>query len=175
VSQGGSIGKQAWVSQLGAGPLVLMRRSLLTSWAGGAPTKIPTDLERARAIREIGAIPVGIGSALVLSGRSVPTTWIPGPTGGMLVRWITAQTEEEVLRAAASSVDSTWTPTGARFKTRAGDHVLFHAGLTGLDVDQENLPIKLMSGTYDVTSAMVGEHPVSVFVYRLTWRPEKAR
>jgi hypothetical protein len=149
-----------------------MRRSLLASWGAAGP---PSDLERAQQIREIGVLPVGIGSALVVSGRSVPTTWLPTSTGGMLVRWVSAESEAEVLRAAGSAGDATWTPTGARFATRAGEHVLFHAGLSGAGVERENVPIKLTSGTYDVTSAMVGEHPVAVFVYRLTWRPEKPR
>ncbi len=167
--------KRPWVSNRGPGPLVLLRTNLLASWSGDDPAKTPTDLDRARAIREIGTIPVGIGSALVLGGKPVPTTWIPGPTGGMLVRWIAAATEDDALAAAGSAGDATWTPTGCRFRTRAGDHLLFHAGLLGAEAAKENIPVKLSTGAYDVTSAMLGEHPTSVFVYRLTWRPDKTR
>jgi hypothetical protein len=163
------------VSNLGPGPLVLLRTNLLASWSGDDPAKSPTDLDRARAIREIGTIDVGIGKALVLGGKPVPTTWIPGPTGGMLVRRISAPSEDEALAAAGSAGDATWTPTGCRFQTRAGDHMLFHAGLHGSESPKENIPIKLSTGIYDVTSAMLGELPTSVFVYRLTWRPEKLR
>jgi hypothetical protein len=167
--------KRAWVSNLGPGPLVLLRTNLLAAWSGDDAAKSPTDLARARGIRAIGTIPVGIGHALVVGGKPGPTTWIPGATGGLLVRWIAAESEDEVLRAADLATDATWSPTGCRLKARAGDHVLFHASLAGRDSARENIPVRLSTGLYDVTSAVVEEPPTSVVVYRLTWRPEKAR
>src|SRR5947209_6843792 len=101
-----------WVSSEG-GPLLLLPKSALDQWDGctarhsGAHVHPESDYQRACKIRSyIGLIRVGTVEAVVL-GEPMQTTWSSSPAHpGMLVQWMYADDERDVVHYLETLPDS---------------------------------------------------------------------
>jgi hypothetical protein len=165
--------QHVWISDLTAGPLVLVREALLDFWGGERVSRGErSDCARARDVREIGCVDMKGGSALVLGDGAAPTTWLPRAQGGALVRWIDAESEAAAIAATGAGADATWTPTGCSFSSAGGAHVLFPAAAQGADtVGRARLVCVMPAGDYDILCADLEQSGACVRVYRLMWRP----
>jgi hypothetical protein len=169
--------QHVWISDPAAGPLVVVRKALLDFWGGDSETGRDglSDCARARAVRELGALDMKGGSALVLGDGPTRTTWLPKPQGGMFVRWVSASNEAAALAATDAGADATWMPTGCTFATGGGAHVLFPASSSGATAREERLAFELPEGDYDILCSVLETADASVLVYRLMWRPRARR
>lgn len=160
-----------WVYSEG-GPLLLLEERELASWGGVvdeiegpgseqsfSPGGKRTDYDRACAVRGyLGRISVGAREALVLDDMPMQTTWVPrtGGVGGMLARWMFAESEAEFLRSLQAI------PPGVfhrefRFVVERSPLVLFDSAFAGRNVSKrpaEYLSIELAPGTYEIETAV---------------------
>jgi hypothetical protein len=68
-----------------------------------------TDYGRACSVDDyLGMLEVGPGSCLVLGDEPMATTFFPTEDGGIFVRWIHAENEEDVVQAVRSVPESLW-------------------------------------------------------------------
>lgn len=90
-----------WVDSAG-GPLVMMPRSRAPAWRGVTGDHY----EEACQINDFaGVLAREWGDILVLDGEPLPTTWLVRPDGLVIVRWVAANSEAELLEFATR-----WTP-----------------------------------------------------------------
>jgi hypothetical protein len=118
-----------------------------------------TDYDRACAVRGyLGRISVGAREALVLDDMPMQTTWVSptGADGGMVARWMFAESEAEFLRWLQAI------PRGIfrrefRFLVERSPLVLFDSAFAGRNVRKrpaEYLSIELDAGTYEIETAV---------------------
>jgi hypothetical protein len=168
--------QHVWISDPAAGPLVLVREALLDFWGGERVSAGGrSDCARAREVREIGCVEMKGGSALVLGNGAAPTTWLPRPQGGALVRWLAGEDEAAAIAATGAGAEATWTPTGCSFPSAGGAHVLLPAVAQGSETERARLGCVMPAGDYDLLCADLEHGGASVRVYRLLWRPSVRR
>src|SRR5215203_1744748 len=105
----------SWLES-GGGPLLLIPGEYLSLWEGidpptdgrqivaksrwNADNAAATDHDRACDVADyLGLIDIGDGNGLILGDEPLPTAWLPDEIafGGILVRWVHAESEQEVL------------------------------------------------------------------------------
>ena len=160
--------KMHWILGSG-GPLILLSEQLLAHWSGldapkagrvvksegrWDPAGPSTDYDRACDVDAlIAGIDVGAGSGIILGGEPAATTFLVRPNGGLLVRWIQADSETELMRRLEGK---SFEPDGdnvAMIELRPGPLVLFDAACPGHEVDGDRIVIDLHPGRY-MASAM---------------------
>jgi hypothetical protein len=111
-----------------------------------------TDYDRACDIDDyVGVLEVGAGRAVVLGDIAMPTTWIPSSGGGILVRWLYAESDSSALRALSKVSEELWQDTGHTFHVPSGPLCLFDSALVGRDLnDDQVLHIHISPGIYRV-------------------------
>lgn len=106
-----------WISSTG-GPLIIMGKESSTVWLGdaiGSQEETKTHYQLACDIEGLwGLLKVEGNTAIVLADEPSLTTWIPDKDnlGGIIVRWIYADSEEEVLKHLTSIPKSAWNNEG---------------------------------------------------------------
>ena len=160
--------KMRWISGSG-GPLILLPEELLEHWGGldapesgrvvqakvrWDPDGPVTDYDRACDVEApLAGIDVGAGSGIILGGEPAATTFLARPNGGLLVRWIRAESEGEVARHVEGR---TFEPAGddvALIEVRPGPLILFDAACPGYEVDADHIVIDLHPGRYMASAA----------------------
>lgn len=159
-----------WIESNG-GPLLLASKELLPFWEGadppgngrtveatfrwqgiGAPA---TDYDRACDIDSfIGQIPVGPGKALVLGDEPLPTAWWPAQRtqgGGLLVRQVYKNSDENIVDAIKHMPDDIWTETGITLTVGSEPLYLFDSAYTGSDM-KKHLELVLTAGQYSIST-----------------------
>jgi hypothetical protein len=139
-----------WLESTG-GPLVLIEQAFLPYWHGYEPINTGvTDYERACKIADyLGTIKVGPGYGVVLGEEPFSTTWWQPDENraGLLVRWVYADNEAEVLEAVRSVSTNKWLTMDIEIEMGAGDLVLFDSASAGSAIDS-SITIRLTPGTY---------------------------
>ncbi len=175
-----------WVASEG-GPLLLLDRGLSEYWTGvftpGAnPEEDPlegTDYGRACAVEEyLGVVDVGPGRGVVLGDEPTATAWLPvSEGGGVLVRWVAAESEEDVVAALGDLESAEWEPAGVSLEVTSGELVLFDAacarGNCGPDSAGSvgSLVIELEPGMYTFETAEYGsDDDTELLLHRLSPR-----
>ena len=102
-----------WVES-GGGPLIVIPVEIAHLWRGDGGLGLPdgdlsmvwetvrkhTDYGRACGVDDyLGVLAVGPGECLVLGDEPLATTFLPNKDGGLIVRWVHAECEEDVVRA----------------------------------------------------------------------------
>ncbi|MES1213013.1 MAG: Imm21 family immunity protein [Singulisphaera sp.] len=160
-----------WIRSAG-GPLILLGEFHLAEWHGvlrstlaTGDTTLPSagesrsDYERACEVDAyVGQIRVGSSNALVLGGEPMDTGWIASPrlTGGMIVRWLFGDNEDEILQHVEKVSESMFRLDG-HFSFEGNKAVLFDSALAGRNVSRfpdECLVIELGAGVYSVSTAV---------------------
>ena len=146
-----------WIDSNG-GPLLLLPLDLLGNWGGIEPPKRrvvkaefrwnpdgpATDYDRACDVKGyLGNIDVGAGHALVLGDEPMPTTFLPAPTGGVLVRWVHAETEKELLTAIQALESFPNAEDTGFLQWPEGPLVLFDSACPGTKVGADRLLVDL--------------------------------
>ena len=144
-----------WIESTG-GPLILLEKRLVPYWRGYSPTfnTGATDYERACRVSDfLGTIDVGSGKGIVLGEQPYSTTWWRSNdmTSGMLVRWVSAESEEAVIEALRALSNVAWERTAVELKLATGDLTLFDSAFPGNEIDV-CLSIEIPAGVYSVES-----------------------
>jgi hypothetical protein len=167
--------KLTWLSS-GGGPLLLLSRHHLKEWKGtdvptggrvveatfrwDGPDSPATDYDRACDVDGyVGVIPVGAGHAVVLGDEPCATAWYSrtaGDTGeyGLLVRWVHANDDEDVLLALDQVNTVSWEDTGLRFTVDQSPLVLFDSAQNpSWEEFEGSCEVPLPPGTYRIETA----------------------
>lgn len=151
-----------WISGSG-GPLILLPEELLSHWSGidapegrvvesegrWDPAGPATDYDRACDVdTPIAGIDVGAGSGIILGGEPAATTFLPRPNGGLLLRWVRADSEADVLRRIRGRSFEADGDDVAMIEVRPGPLLLFDAACPGYEVESDRLVIDLHPGRY---------------------------
>jgi hypothetical protein len=175
-----------WIYSEG-GPLLLMDERDLANWGGivdevkwprteqsFSPGEMHTDYDRACAVRGyLGRISVGPREALVLDDMPMQTTWVPptGSDGGMLARWMFAESEDEFFGWLHMIPDAIFCPD-FRFVVDGSPLVLFDSAFAGRNVKKrpkDYLLIELEPGYYTISTALYQpDVRTSMVVHRLS-------
>ena len=170
-----------WISTTG-GPLILLPKSLLSSWKGAPdnddgledePITVSeqNDYQRACGVRgDVGVIPVGDGEALVLPEEVLETAWQPLPNGGVLARWVFGDSDdlvEQHLRSLPSSMS--WR-AGPTFTLSSPELLLFDSAFSGERILTPTLSVSLRAGTYRIGTTTFSPDPrTELILHRLTY------
>ena len=184
--------KLKWVAT-GGGPLIVVPVEIAHHWRGDEMIWPPTgnletiweavrkssDYDRACGVEGyLGVLAVGPGTCLILGDEPMQTAFIPATGGGLLVRWMYAEGEEEVLRAVESAPEAIWQPTPYRLRVGRGGLLLFDSvfpgdGLPSICGDGANVPwlkVPVSRGTYEVDTAdYVPDEETHLILHRLRW------
>lgn len=140
---------------------------------GGDPL-VGTDYGRACEMDDyVGLVDVGPGQGLVLGDEPAPTTWWPLPHtgGGILIRWLGAESEEEVITALEQLAEPGWQLTGIMIDVPSGKLVLFDSAYRGNETDRlmrdehrQALTIDIGVGAYGVETVEYEPDPDTVLL-----------
>ena len=137
-----------WVSTNG-GPLVVIPVEFAHHWQGDGGLGFPngdlsmvwetvrnhTDYGRACGIDDyLGMLDVGAGTCLVLGDEPMATTFLPTRDGGIFVRWVHAENEEDVMRGVRSVPESLWNRFPHTIEVGSGGLLLFDSACPGDDL-----------------------------------------
>jgi hypothetical protein len=165
-----------WVGS-GGGPLVVVPFEVAHHWRGDEATWPPTgsletiwetvrkdsDYGRACGLQDyLGLLDVGPGHGLVLGDEPMPTTFLPTGEGGLIARWMCAESEEDVLWAIRSVPEDVWETTSHRVHVGEGGLLLFDSAYPGDDLsgtcgDGANVPwlvVDLLQGAYEIDTSL---------------------
>ncbi len=154
-------GTVEWVES-GGGPLIAVPETVLPFWTGADGEETDSDYDRACEVDgQVGLLPVGDSTALVLGDEPASTAWLPDH--GAFVRWCAADSEAEVLAGVAAGLD------GAEWGPEVSWHVpgpvlLFDAAWPGTaSARTGRTRVALAPGRYTVRTAEVRPGPETWF------------
>ena len=174
-----------WVES-GGGPLLLLDQGLAEHWTGiftpGAdPEEDPlegTDYGRACEVEDyLDIIDIGLGQGVVLGGEPAPTTWWPLPEGGgLLVRWLGAEREEDVIAAVSDPSDVAWEAANIELHVTSRTLLLLDSACSAAECEPgavgglaDSLAIDIKPGTYRFDTALLEPNEsMSLLLHRLT-------
>jgi hypothetical protein len=158
-----------WI-ETGGGPLILVARQHLAEWRGVArrPTDDASDYDRACEVTEdVAAICIGDIEVIIFGDEPFRTTWLPDEAGGLVARWVYADSEDAVAEFLSAGNFKVLGKTGVSFTT-PGDCLLFDSAEPGDDIRGYKLEVALRPGTYAVRSALVNPSAeVRLLLHRL--------
>jgi len=160
-----------WIDTLG-GPLIAMPRAVVGLWSGyepptdgrvieasfrcGPDDEPATDYDRACSVREdIGALQVGGGWAVVLTGTPPMACYIPRADGSMFVVWDVGESEEAISTLLRNPPLTGWQDTGTTIVHEGGLVQLFDSVAPGCDSDRDPEDYQifpLSRGSYSIWS-----------------------
>ena len=163
-----------WVST-GGGPLIVIPVEIAAYWRGcegiGAAEgdlfsiretmRKSTDYGRACGVDDyLGVLPVGPGECLVLGDEPLQTAFLPITDGWLIVRWVHAECEEDVVRAVQSIPEDVWAATPHRLQVDSGGLLLSDSAFPGDDLPSTSvegpfpwLRVPVPEGTYEIDTA----------------------
>lgn len=152
-----------WVRSAG-GPFLVAPESELGHWGGVAddddmdgPVETWGDYGRACSVeRSIGLVTIGSQQALVLADEPARTTYLPAER--MFVRWVAADSEEELVAAARRALREhiTWDPDEDLVWEVREPVLLFDSAWAGTEIEVDNkLHIALDPGRYRVRATYI--------------------
>ncbi len=187
--RGISMTKLRWIES-GGGPLIVIPVEIAHHRRGDGGLGLPngdlssvwdtvrdqTDYGRACGVsNSLGVLQVGPGECLVLGDEPMSTAFLPTGDGCLLIRWIHAENEKDVVRAARSVPKSHWEHFPHPFRVGRSGLLLFDSANPGDDLPPplsegiwswSRLPVS--TGTYLVsTGDYQPDDPTHVILHRL--------
>lgn len=149
-----------WIESAG-GPLILLPRGLLAEWTGSDGD----DYGRACTVTDyIETLEVAWGQGLVLGDTPDSTAVIDTGKGVALLRWLSADSEEQILSTVYATFDAARRLETLDFHVTEEEHILFDSACPGVEFG-DALPVRFEPGSYEVqTLELVGE-PVSYLLH----------
>lgn len=149
--------KLKWINSRG-GPLVLMDSMLVGQWRGTAGYSgldpLTSDYQRACAIKGfIGKVDVGSGEAAIMGDEPAQSALVSLSDGDfVVVRWICANGENEILLSLESALRSTdWEDSGLTVTFTTGNPTLFDSALSNGKL--ENCAVlKILPGIFGIST-----------------------
>lgn len=182
-----------WMQSNG-GPLLLVPGEHVSAWKGiepprngrqvevrfrwNGPDEPATDYDRACDVEEyIAQLDIGAGRGLVLGDMPMGTAWQTvgsvqsngAPVGGILIRWMYANSEADVLSTIPRMPDELWQNDGMTLEVGSQPLCLFDSAFAGDDLaHDDHLLIQLPAGTYAIATAEYEpDRHTSVVLHRL--------
>ena len=176
-----------WVTCDG-GPLLLLAKENLPAWEGSArPSQgrkmeaefrwrsdgPATDYDRACDVEDyIALIDVGAGKGMVLGGEELDATWVPLFDGGLLVRWVYGESDEESLTAIDRIPKDFFEDSDLSFSVGESPLVLFAACESGSDQIYPRIEFQIAPGCYQILTSRYEEiDRISLICHRLKLNP----
>jgi Immunity protein 21 len=153
-----------WLETTG-GPFILMPKTSVPSWHGCAEGQSDvSDYSRACAIDDwIGVIPVVEQDALVLGDEPSPVTWLQHEDGGILIRWVGADSETDLIRLAQEAIAQRKPDAVMALKVCTANWLMIDSSCPG-DMLEDSIPIVLPVGICRVSSIYVETEQTMVIV-----------
>jgi hypothetical protein len=127
-----------------------------------------TDYDRACDVDDyIGAIDVGNGKGLVLGDEPLMTTWLPQSNGGLLVRWVFADTEEALISAALNMPNERYEDSGVSFVVGDSPLVLLAACESSEDQIYPRIEFNMAPGHYRILTGKYECDETGLICHRL--------
>jgi hypothetical protein len=171
-------GELQWMESNG-GPLLLVPGEHRLAWEGiepprdgppiearfrwNGPDEPATDYDRACNVKGyVGQIEIGAGYGLVLGDYPTGTAWLAfhnteddgDAVGGILIRWMHANSEADVLSAIQHVPDELWHDDGLTLEVGSQPLYLFDSAFAGDDLaGDDHLLIHLPTGEYAIATA----------------------
>ena len=182
-----------WVVSYG-GPLLLVPGEHLPSWGGVEPPADgrrieaqfrfsgqddpATDYDRACDVTGwLGLLDIGAGHGIVLGGEPLDTAWQASAaagerdddTGGLLIRWVYANNEADVIEALNHVPKTVWRDEGLVLSVGREPLYLLDAACPGSELEgDDHLKIHLTPGRYSIATAEYEpENHTSLLLHRL--------
>lgn len=189
-------GELRWLESNG-GPLLLVPGEQLPSWEGTEPPSDgrqidaqfrwngedapASDYDRACDINGwLGLLDVGAGHAIVLGGEPLGTAWQASAgasesgvnTCGILIRWVHANSESDVIEALEHVPETVWQDTGLLLSVGREPLCLLDAAYPGSELEgDDHLTIQLPPGKYSIATAEYEpDSHTHLLLHRLTRR-----
>jgi len=189
-------GELRWLESNG-GPLLLVPGEHLPSWEGTEPPSDgrqidaqfrwngqdapATDYDRACDVQGyLGLLDIGAGQGIVLGDEPLGTAWqasaVAGEsddaTSGILIRWVYATSEAEVMEALTHVPETAWRDDGLLLSVGREPLYLLDAAYAGSELEGDNhLTIELLPGRYSMATAEYEpDSHTSLLLHRLTRR-----
>lgn len=185
-----------WVVSTG-GPLLLVPGEHLPLWGGveppadgrrieaqfrfNGPDEPATDYDRACDVSMagyVGLLDIGTGQGLVLGDDSNSTAWQPAAaasaggndTGGLLIRWVYADREADIIAALAHVPQTAWRDEGLVLSVGHEPLYLLDAACPGSELEGDSsMTIHLPPGRYAIATAEYEPNShTSLLLHRLT-------
>lgn len=184
-----------WMESNG-GPLLLVPGEFLSAWRGIVPPSTGQHIEakfrsfpdepasvydRACDVEaDIGLLEVGAGHGLVVGGDPCGAAWLASEepsseankreSGGILVRWVYANGEADVIAALEHVPESAWKDSGLTLTVGSEPLYLLDAAYNLDDLrGDDHLTIHLQAGTYSIATAEYEpDAHISLILHRLT-------
>lgn len=187
-------GELRWM-QSGGGPLLLTPGEYLPSWGGIEPPsdgrqvearfrwngqdEPATDYDRACDVEGwLSPLDIGAGQGLVLGGEPLATAWQASLAsherdarqGGILIRWVCANSETDVISALEHGSEATWQDDGVVLRIGREPLYLLDAAYAGSQLEGDDyMTIHLPPGNYSIaTTGYEPDRQTSLLVHRLT-------
>lgn len=164
-------------------PLLLVAKEHLSAWQGidvpsngrkvvaqfrsnrGGPA---TDYDRACDVDDyVGVIDVGNGKGIVLGDEPLMTTSEPVSDGGLLIRWVYAESENELIAAVDKLPAEAYEDSGISFIVDGPSLVLFAASEPGDVQIFSRIEINISPGYYRVSTGKYEDDKTSFISHRL--------
>jgi hypothetical protein len=131
--------------------------------------EVATDYDRACDVEDwLGLINVGEGKAIVLGGDETATTWLDliESQEGMLIRWIYADSDEDIINRAKTLHNEPGKEEVFEFKVGNSDLILFPAAESGSYKVSPRMKFNLSNGTYKISTIEYEDEQTSVVCHR---------
>ena len=158
-----------WVSS-GGGPLVLLPLRLRALWGGCVSSYtgiyylsedggyVGSDYDRACAIPgTVGVLGVGEGECVVFGNEQSQATWVVDEKlQYLLVRWLYADSDEQVFAVLQGLTSEDFEPSEMRFRNTDSELILFDSAAPGIRVSPtKSLVLNLPPGEYSIRTGLV--------------------
>lgn len=158
-----------WIES-GGGALVIIEQSAARTWRG---TDLLTGRDESHydlasgVYEEIDVVHIDAVPVLVLGDEPNRTYWHATRDGGVIVRWIYANSESELIEFMTGPANGVPLTTASwRYETN-GPCIMFDSAYPG-DEAPHVLTLLLSSGSYSVETGLVNPSPtLSCYVHRL--------
>jgi hypothetical protein len=108
----------------------------------------------------LGVLECGPGECLVLGEEPMPTAFLPTQEGWLIVRWMHAECEEDVVRAVQSAPKDVWEATPHQIHVGSGGLLLSDSAFPGNDLPSSStegafpwLKVPVPKGRYEIDTA----------------------
>jgi hypothetical protein len=155
-----------WIESLG-GPLVLLPTNKMQLWLGNAGPSKPEEshYELACDIKGFcGTLTINDIQAFVVADESNPTTWIPNSEGGQLIRWMAANSEEQLMSTAKTIMEKQHLDSVVYFDSTQGEHHLFDSVHSGTE-NHESIKVELKSNKSEIRTYFAKKETVWLVVH----------
>ncbi len=142
-------------AESGGGPLIALPKAAVPWWwgvfdEGGEMTEGGNQYELACNAGNGELVPVGDHRAIVLAAPDITAFYPLGDDGGLLLRWVGADTAAGLAAAMVAVPDESWVDTGSVFNAPGGECQIMDSGDDGRNPMEPVSTFMLPAGRYAI-------------------------